>query len=148
MFHKGLQRMLLAGIFSPEETTKDNRIEVGILNVRTELKKYYTSQHKLFPGKHQSRIGRITSSMLGPEDNPCLHAKGAESRGTLGFVLQQLMLNVSRLDEQTPRLIDAGLGLKEWYGIHSLRYPDFKTAVVVMLNCLLLEPIGFRFKLK
>ena len=92
-------KLLQLAVYSPGETLKDNIMEVGILAIRQLLKEYYTAHHRMNPLKPQSRIGRLTVNMLGPAEDPNLHAKGGETRGVTGFVLQQLMLHAAKLDE-------------------------------------------------
>ena len=92
-------------------------LEAGLLVIKQKLKKCYKLQHKLFPHKPLSKVDTLTLSMLGDFAAPVLHAKGAETRHMLGFVLQELVLHVHELGDSAKWLIDSGMALSRWYQI-------------------------------
>ena len=68
-----------------ENMLHDNMMEEGLLALRSKLKAWYGADMQINTGRPQSRIDHLSLGMLGPQDAPHLHAKGAETRHVQGI---------------------------------------------------------------
>lgn len=116
-----------------------NILEAGINEVRQDLKEDYyprmDAEHRLTGKAKVTRLKSLTVKTLGKLKSPCLHAKGAESRGVVRYAMEL----AKRLpnNRKCVLLVQAGQSLLDWYDIigESSRVVSFGRRAELFKHC-------------
>lgn len=112
-----LVEMLESNIYEMTDGLAQDRMATGLLHLKSRLRKWYSRYNNLHAAPI-SKIDDLTLGMVGAgSSDPSLSAKGAESRGIIGFILQEMMLYGDKFRDSSvhSNLFAAGGALKEWY---------------------------------
>ena len=100
--------LLRKNVFECIHTTLYGKMVLGMQKMKACAKKYYNECDKNSFGKVSRLRGPWTLAKLGKLDNPCLHAKGAESRTLVKFCAQIVDLYKEKLGREGALLAAAG----------------------------------------
>ena len=144
--------VILSGLYgNMEYSTVGVRVAKGVLGLKRELMKWYKDNRTT----NKSRVSNFTPHMAVGDvkmARPCVHAKGAESRGLAEFAVHLLETKKDHpcfQDPQAVMLLNAGRALLECYKLLTtdntiLTDGQGKSAVAAVVNhCTLYRHAGF-----
>jgi hypothetical protein len=107
-------RALKANVYKLPYKTQTALVQRGSLAMGKDIKTYYTAEHKLNPWKKLSVLPKTFSyRQLGKVAQPCLKAKGGQTRGLVKFATQ--LMQKHDTTEKGKLLAMAGNALLELY---------------------------------
>ena len=120
-------RILNSSVYSSTQTLRAEILEDKLKQLRMRLRREYTRQRMSRPHHKLSRIDKLSLKMLGPEEDPELHAKGGESRDVFKACCNIVQGNAHLLD-RGHQLVRANQCLLEWLNISETGHRDMSVA--------------------
>jgi len=109
-------KALMANIYKLPYKTQAAKIQKGSLEMAKHIKQYYKDEHKLDPWKALSALPKTFSHrQLGKVAQPCLKAKGGQTRGLVKFCTQ--LMQKAACGESGKLLARSGEALLDAYKI-------------------------------
>ena len=136
-----LRCLLRNNIYGLTHASLLDRLTIGALRLRASMKLYYKTEdarRRLIGQSHCTRIKCFTLKKLGDLETPALHAKGAQSRDMVGFVVFLFNNNpVVKATHEGTLLHSAGSSLLQYYHIIASepRKVPFDSQLQLMSHC-------------
>ena len=132
--------LLESAIWSSTATNQDERHEVAVLCLRSELGLWYDARKRTHPGEDLTVLHDLTVKMLGTKDAPALKMSGAETWGFLMFLVDGLEKHGAALGVEARRLREAGLLLIRFMTILATGGATLEPHELQDLACVLFVP--------